>query len=265
MNYFAIASSPSLCSIVLKSFILLKGLLSLPSSNWFKAVYFACHADPRSPSYMVSGLENLAGIGGKRTVSCGRSDRSFLHRKMSDGAVGEPGLFDDDDPFNLPPPLPPLSPERENDAANQDGVGDQTKKEPTKKRRVNRSPRPRLDEVRWVQLFSINIIDLDVHQSGKEWDENRRGSNMRVVVLKLIDWFCNWQHRPAPCFVLGYSTWYVFNVVSWSKYSTQHIASFTFKREFGSLMGLVSVVWRFDLEGPWGLCIFPVFRHFLYT
>lgn len=70
-----------------------------------------------------------------------------------DSAGNEPGLFDDDDPFNLPPPLPPLSPGRDDDPTNQDGVGDQTagesnKKEPLKKRKVNRSPRPKLDEVR---------------------------------------------------------------------------------------------------------------------
>ena len=70
-----------------------------------------------------------------------------------DGAVHEPGLFDDDDPFNLPPPLPPLSPGRDDDTANQDGVGDQAagesnKKEPLKRRKVNRSPRPKLDDIR---------------------------------------------------------------------------------------------------------------------
>lgn len=68
-----------------------------------------------------------------------------------DNTENEPGLFDDDDPFNLPPPLPPLSPQRDDDAPNQDGGGDLAagdKKELNKKRRVNRSPRSKLDEVR---------------------------------------------------------------------------------------------------------------------
>ena len=72
---------------------------------------------------------------------------------IADEGVGNAlGLFDDDDPFNLPPPLPPLSPQRDDDPFNQNGDRDQTnaddKTEPNKKRRVKRSPRPKLDEVR---------------------------------------------------------------------------------------------------------------------
>lgn len=68
----------------------------------------------------------------------------------------EPAPFDDDDPFDLPPPLPPLSPQREDDGTNQNGdavPGDQDggegdKKESNTKRKIKRSPRPKLDEVR---------------------------------------------------------------------------------------------------------------------
>ena len=79
--------------------------------------------------------------------------RHVITNVVDDDVGREPGLFDDDDPFNLPPPLPPLSPQRDDDLANQDGDQDQTagdggKNEPQKKRRVNRSPRPKLDEVR---------------------------------------------------------------------------------------------------------------------
>ena len=78
---------------------------------------------------------------------------TFENDIADDGAGNEPALFDDEDPFNLPPPLPLLSPQRDDDPVNQDGDGDQTagnsdKKEPNKKRRVQRSPRPKLDEVR---------------------------------------------------------------------------------------------------------------------
>lgn len=75
---------------------------------------------------------------------------------VDDTTRDELALFDDDDPFNLPPPLPPLSPQREDDSANQDGdaaqgdqdAGEGDKKEANKKRKVKRSPRPKLDEVR---------------------------------------------------------------------------------------------------------------------
>lgn len=102
-------------------------------------------------------------FGGKRAKE---GDRSFYKRKMSsrhvitnvadDTSRDDLALFDDDDPFNLPPPLPPLSPQREEDGTNQDGetvqggqdAGDGDKKESNKKRKVKRSPRPKLDEVR---------------------------------------------------------------------------------------------------------------------
>ena len=77
---------------------------------------------------------------------------TFENDIADEGLENEFGLFDDDDPFNLPPPLPPLSPQRDDDPFNQNGDRDQTnadgKTEPNKKRRVKRSPRPKLDEVR---------------------------------------------------------------------------------------------------------------------
>lgn len=77
---------------------------------------------------------------------------TFENDVADEGVGNELGLFDDDDPFNLPPPLPPLSPQRDDDPLNQNGDRDQTttddKTEPNKKRRVKRSPRPKLDEVR---------------------------------------------------------------------------------------------------------------------
>lgn len=132
--------------------------------------------------------------------SCGRSDRSFLHRKMSDGIGGEPGLFDDDDPFNLPPPLPPLSPERENDTANQDGVGDQTsgdgdKKEPTKKRRVNRSPRPRLDEVRLCGDRGIPAL-RHLCDGIKFKGKGHEASDLKLLMQR----YEYWAHRLFPKF-----------------------------------------------------------------
>ena len=81
------------------------------------------------------------------------SSRHVITNVADDTSRDDLALFDDDDPFNLPPPLPPLSPQREEDGTNQDGEGDQDagdgdKKESTKKRKVKRSPRPKLDEVR---------------------------------------------------------------------------------------------------------------------
>ena len=77
---------------------------------------------------------------------------TFENDIADEGVGNELGLFDDDDPFNLPPPLPPLSPQRDDDPFNQNGDKDQTnaddKTEANKKRRVKRSPRPKLDEVR---------------------------------------------------------------------------------------------------------------------
>ena len=77
---------------------------------------------------------------------------TFENDIADEGVENEFGLFDDDDPFNLPPPLPPLSPQRDDDPFNQNGDKDQTnaddKTEANKKRRVKRSPRPKLDEVR---------------------------------------------------------------------------------------------------------------------
>ena len=73
----------------------------------------------------------------------------------------EPAPFYEDDPFDLPPPLPfdlppPLPPHRDEDGMNQNGdaEGDQpdegegSKNESNAKRKVKRSPRPKLDEIR---------------------------------------------------------------------------------------------------------------------
>lgn len=108
---------------------------------------------------VVSGLNILAGKERDRNTNAGRVREektkmsiTFENDIADDGVENELGLFDDDDPFNLPPPLPPLSPQRDDDPFNQNGDRDQTnaddKTEPNKKRRVERSPRPKLDEVR---------------------------------------------------------------------------------------------------------------------
>ena len=108
---------------------------------------------------VVSGLNILAGKERDRNTNVGRVREektkmsiTFENDIADDGVENELGLFDDDDPFNLPPPLPPLSPQRDDDPFNQNGDKDQTnaddKTEANKKRRVKRSPRPKLDEVR---------------------------------------------------------------------------------------------------------------------
>ena len=80
-----------------------------------------------------------------------------ISNEIDDFTRDEPAPFDDDDPFDLPPPLPPLSPHRDEDRMNQNGdalVGDQPdegeggKKESNTKRKIKRSPRPKLDEIR---------------------------------------------------------------------------------------------------------------------
>ena len=58
---------------------------------------------------------------------------------------------DDDDLFNAPAPLPPLSPSRIDDANNaDDGGGEQDDKDGKKKKKtIRRSPQPRLNEARY--------------------------------------------------------------------------------------------------------------------
>lgn len=89
--------------------------------------------------------------------------RHVITNVADDPSRDDLALFDDEDPFNLPPPLPPLSPQREEDGTNQDGeamqgddAGDGDKKESNKKKKIKRSPRPKLDEVRWEYL---NLFD----------------------------------------------------------------------------------------------------------
>lgn len=91
------------------------------------------------------------------------SSRHVITNVADDTSRDDLALFDDEDPFNLPPPLPPLSPQREEDGTNQDGeamqgddAGDGDKKESNKKKKIKRSPRPKLDEVRWEYL---NLFD----------------------------------------------------------------------------------------------------------
>ena len=75
---------------------------------------------------------------------------------VDESVRNEPAPFYEDDPFDLPPPLPPLSPHRDEDGMNQNGdtEGDQpdesegSKNESNAKRKVKRSPRPKLDEIR---------------------------------------------------------------------------------------------------------------------
>ena len=81
------------------------------------------------------------------------SSRHVITDVADDTSRDDLALFDDDDPFNLPPPLPPLSPQREEDQDGEAVQGDQDaregdKKESNKKRKIKRSPRPKLDEVR---------------------------------------------------------------------------------------------------------------------
>ena len=114
-------------------------------------------------SSVVSGLNIFGGKGKRSKRECWQNAGRVREEKtemsitfendIADEGVGnELGLFDDDDPFNLPPPLPPLSPQRDDDPFNQNGDKDQTnaddKTEANKKRRVKRLPRPKLDEVR---------------------------------------------------------------------------------------------------------------------
>lgn len=110
-----------------------------------------------SLSSVVSGLNILAGRDRNESADRVREEKTKMsitfENDIADEGVGnELGLFDDDDPFNLPPPLPPLSPQRDDDPFNQNGDKDQTnaddKTEANKKRRVKRLPRPKLDEVR---------------------------------------------------------------------------------------------------------------------
>ena len=120
-------------------------------------------ATVNSLSSVVSGLNIFGGKGTRSKRECWQNASRVREEKTKmsitfendiavEGLGNELGLFDDDDPFNLPPPLPPLSPQRDDDPLNQNGDKDQTnaddKTEPNKKRRVKRSPRPKLDEVR---------------------------------------------------------------------------------------------------------------------
>ena len=115
---------------------------------------------------MYSGLNILAGKDRNENAGRVRGEKikmsiTFENDIADEGVGNELGLFDDDDPFNLPPPLPPLSPQQDDDPFNQNGDRDQTnaddKTEPNKKRRVKRSPRPKLDEVRYVSLVVLQF------------------------------------------------------------------------------------------------------------
>lgn len=115
---------------------------------------------------MYSGLNILAGKDRNENAGRVREEKikmsiTFENDIADEGVGNELGLFDDDDPFNLPPPLPPLSPQQDDDPFNQNGDRDQTnaddKTEPNKKRRVKRSPRPKLDEVRYVSLVVLQF------------------------------------------------------------------------------------------------------------
>jgi len=126
--------------------------------------------------------------------------RHVITNVVDDDVGREPGLFDDDDPFNLPPPLPPLSPQRDDDLANQDGDQDQTagdggKNEPQKKRRVNRSPRPKLDEARLCSDRGIPALQHlcdDVKFKGK----GHEASDLKLLMQR----YEYWAHRLFPKF-----------------------------------------------------------------
>ncbi|XP_015763350.1 PREDICTED: TIMELESS-interacting protein-like [Acropora digitifera] len=102
-------------------------------------------------------------------------------------------------PFNLPPPLPPLSPGR-GDIENQNGTGDQNdgdtdKKEPPKKRKVNRSPRPKLDEVRLCGDRGIPALQHlcdGITFKGK----GHEASDLRLLMQR----YEYWAHRLFPKF-----------------------------------------------------------------
>ncbi|KAL9987389.1 hypothetical protein ACROYT_G001683 [Oculina patagonica] len=122
---------------------------------------------------------------------------------VDDSTRDELALFDDDDPFNLPPPLPPLSPQREDDGTNQDGDGAQgdqeagegDKKDANKKRKVKRSPRPKLDEVRLCGNRGIPALSHlcdDIKFKGK----GHEASDLKLLVQR----YEYWAHRLFPKF-----------------------------------------------------------------
>ncbi|XP_073243744.1 uncharacterized protein [Porites lutea] len=124
---------------------------------------------------------------------------TFENDIADDGVENELGLFDDDDPFNLPPPLPPLSPQRDDDPFNQNGDRDQTnaddKTEPNKKRRVKRSPRPKLDEVRLCSDRGIPALQ-HICDGIKFKGKGHEASDLKLLMQR----YEHWAHRLFPKF-----------------------------------------------------------------
>ncbi|XP_031566360.1 uncharacterized protein LOC116301434 isoform X2 [Actinia tenebrosa] len=104
---------------------------------------------------------------------------------------------DDDDLFNAPAPLPPLSPTGVDDGANNlDGAGEeQDNKEKKKKRIIKRSPRPRLNEARLCGERGITAL-AHLCDGVKFKGKGHEASDLRVLLQR----FEHWAHRLYPMY-----------------------------------------------------------------
>lgn len=123
---------------------------------------------------MVSGLPSNSSLAGNSRCSVRVLRGSFLimdgtitfeDNLANDDTANIAGIFDDDDPFNLPPPLPAVDEFGDQDGGVLGAADANTKdgeKPETKKRKVNRSPRPRLDEARYVRVYRGGSSNFEI-------------------------------------------------------------------------------------------------------